>query len=92
MSKRGQWEMDKMLARAVLEDRQMRRKVLGTFAVVMLSMFALGLWGIDEWLAKSVLRFGIYWLLCAMLCLFVMLFALFDLLKSISEEKGRQSD
>ena len=81
--------MDKMVAQAVLNDRRMRRKVLGGFATTMLVMFAVGLWGIDEWLEKSALRFGIYWLLCGGLTIFVMIFAIFDALKVIKEERER---
>ena len=89
MSKRDQWEMDKAVARGILLDRKRRRRTLGGFATVMLGMFALGLWGIDGWLRESPLRFGVYWGLCGLLCLFVMLFALFDALSAIKEERER---
>ncbi|GAA5477514.1 hypothetical protein Hhel01_01000 [Haloferula helveola] len=55
----------------------------------MLAMFAIGLWAIDGWLAESVWRFAIYWLFCAGLAMFVMLFALFDALSVIKEERDR---
>jgi len=84
--------MDKEVARGILLDRKSRRKALGAFASVMLGMFALGLWGIDGWLKESPMRFGIYWALCGLLCLFVMLFALFDALSAIKEERENHSE
>lgn len=89
MSNRQQWEIDKSLARGILLDRKSRRKILGAFATAMLGMLALGLWGIDGWLKQSPLRFGIYWAVCGLLCLFVMLFALYDALAAIKEERER---
>ena len=86
---RQQWEMDKAAAAALLADRGRRRRALGGFAAAMLAMLALGLWGIDGWLEKSLLRFTLYWCGCGVLSLFVMLFALFDALAVIREERGR---
>jgi hypothetical protein len=81
--------MDKAAAAGILRDRGLRRKYLGIFATVMLGMLALGLWGIDDWLSESVARFAIYWLFCGGWCLFVMLFALFDALSVVREERDR---
>lgn len=89
VSNREQWEIDKSVARGILLDRKNRRKMLGGFATVMLGMLAVGLWGIDGWLRESPLRFGIYWGLCGLLCLFVMLFAVYDALAVIKEERNR---
>jgi hypothetical protein len=86
---RDQWEADKAVAGGILADRRSRRKALGGFASVMLGMFALGLWGIDGWLKESPLRFGLYWAVCGLLCLFVMAFALLDALAVIKEERER---
>ncbi|MGB6220943.1 hypothetical protein [Haloferula sp.] len=86
----SQWAVNKGMAEAVLRDRGHRRSVLGTFAFGMLGMLALGLWGIEEWLKESILRFGLYWGACGLLCLFVLLFALFDVLVTIKEERERE--
>lgn len=88
--KRGsQWAVNKGIAEAILSDRGQRRNVLGGFAFAMLGMLALGLWVIDDWLKESILRFGLYWGACGLLCLFVLLFALFDMLATIKEERER---
>jgi hypothetical protein len=88
--KRGsQWAVNKGIAEAILRDRSQRRNVLGGFAFAMLAMLAFGLWGIDDWLKESVLRFGIYWAVCGLLCLFVLLFALFDMLATLKEEREK---
>ena len=81
--------MDKAVARGILTNRPSRRKAMGGVATVMLGMFALGLWGIDGWLRESPLRFGLYWAACGLLCLFVMMFALFDALAVLKEERER---
>ncbi len=83
------WKIWKAVAAGILADRGPRRRALTGFAAALLAMFAVGLWGIDGWLAESIWRFAIYWLLCAGLALFVMLFALFDLLATLREERDR---
>ena len=85
----GQWDVNKGIAEAILRDRMQRRKVLSFFAFLLMGMFALGLWGIEGWLLQSPWRFGLYWGACALLALFVMLFALFDALSVIKEERER---
>jgi hypothetical protein len=47
------------------------------------------LWGIDGWLGQSPLRFIIWWLGCAALTIIIMLFALYDALAVIREERSR---
>lgn len=86
----SQWETNKAIAGGILHDRAQRRKVLGGFAFAMLGMLAFGLWGIDEWLKESILRFGLYWGACGLLCVFVLLFALFDILATLKEERDRR--
>lgn len=85
----AQWELNKAVAAGILHDRVQRRKVLSWFAFGLLGMLALGLWGIDGWLGESLWRFGLYWLACAGLCLFTMLFALLDALLAIREERDK---
>ena len=83
------WEIDKARAAGILRDRRQRRKYLGAFALVMLGLMALGLWGLDEWLSESVMRFAIYWLVSGAWCLVVMLFAVLDGLMTIREERDK---
>lgn len=87
--KSGDWEVNKGIAEGILRDRGQRRKALSWFAFTMLGMFAFGLWGVDGWLRESALRFGLYWIACAGLCLFVLLFALLDVLLTFREERDR---
>jgi len=77
------------ISRAILHDRITRRKWLGSSAFLMLGLFALGLWGIDGWLSQSLTRFGLWWLGVAVLTLVVMLFALYDALAVIREERDQ---
>jgi len=84
-----QWDVNKAAAAGILGDRDQRRRVLAGFALAMMGMVALGMWGIDGWLRGSIWRFGLYWGACGLLCLFVMLFALFDALAVIREERDR---
>jgi hypothetical protein len=84
------WKIWKATAAGILAERRLRRRALSGFAVAMLGMFALGLWGIDGWLAASPWRFALYWVFCAGLAVFVMLFALFDALAVIREERERR--
>ena len=83
------WEDNKLIAMAILGDRAMRRKVLGGAAVAMLAWMAVGIWVIHGWLMESMWRFIIYWALCAGLTFFVMIFALFDMLTAIREEREK---
>jgi hypothetical protein len=87
--KGSQWAVNKGIAEALLRDRGQRRSVLGACAFGMLGMLAFGMWGIDEWLKESILRFGLYWGVCGLWCLFVLLFALFDALATLKEERER---
>jgi hypothetical protein len=78
-----------LLARAILKDRATRRKWLGSAAMLLLVLFSVGLWGIPGWLAGSALRFGLWWLMVAGWTFVVMLFALYDALVAIREERDR---
>lgn len=77
------------IARAILRDRVVRRKVLARLLLLALGMMAAGLWLIDAWLAASVWRFLVWWAACAGLTGFVMLFALYDALAVVREERER---
>ena len=83
------WQDSKLIARAVLRDRAARRKVIGRMLMLALLLMAAGLWWVDGWLAKSVMRFILWWGACAVLTCVVMLFALYDALAVIREERGK---
>jgi MFS family permease len=84
------WDDSKLLARAILQDRASRRKVIGRMLMFALLMLAAGLWLINGWLAESVWRFLLWWAGCAGVVLLVILFALYDSLAVIREERQKR--
>ncbi len=89
MKPASRWNASKGLAKGILHDRALRRKMLGRCAVLLLAVFALGLWVIDGWLMGSMWRFLIWWGACGALAVFVVVFALYDALRVIREETDR---
>lgn len=83
------WEDSKGIARAILRDRAARRKIIGRMLMAALLMMAAGLWLIDGWLAAELWRFVIWWGACAGLTCIVMLFAVYDALAVVREERDR---
>ena len=83
------WSDSKLVARAILHDRAARRKVIGRILLVALGMIAIGLWAIDGWLADNPWAFLAWWGGVALLTLLVMLFALYDALAVIREERDK---
>jgi len=77
------------LSRAILYDRDTRRRGLGSSALLMLALFAAGLWLVDDWISVSPMRFAAWWLGVAMWTMVVMLFSLFDALAAIREERDK---
>lgn len=80
------------IAKAILHDRTTRRRLLARSLLLSLALMAIGLWLIDAWLKSGVLRFALWWGSCAMVTIFVMLFALYDALAVIREEKAKLKD
>jgi polyferredoxin len=85
----GWWWSSVVMASAILHDRGMRRRVLSSFLVLLLMVFAGGLWVFDRWLSASPLRFVIWLGGCGLLALFVFAFALVDAMAVIREERER---
>lgn len=83
------WASDKRLARAILHDRAARRKLIGRMLWFALALMAAGLWWIDGWLARNLWRFLLWWGACALVTAMVMLFALYDALAVIREEREK---
>lgn len=83
------WKDSKGLARMILRDRAARRKVTGRLLLGVLLWIAAGRWLVDGWLAESAWRFLAWWGACALMTLVVMLFALYDALAVIREEREK---
>jgi peptidoglycan biosynthesis protein MviN/MurJ (putative lipid II flippase) len=83
------WNDCKGIARAILHDRAARRKVIARMVLLALLVMAAGLWLVDDWLASSAWLFLLWWAGCAVLTCVVMLFALYDALAVIREERER---
>lgn len=77
------------LARMILRDREQRRRLLFQMLLFALGLMAVGLWGIDGWLESSPLRFLIWWAICAIVTCAVIVFALYDVLAVVREERSR---
>lgn len=74
------------ISRGILHDREERRRFMGKFTLFLLGYFAFGLWAIDGWLEKSILRMSLYWLVCGIMAVMLMLFAMYDALRAMREE------
>lgn len=87
----SRWSENKGLARAILQDRTMRRRVINRFLLLLLIVFSLGLWGIDGWLQEKghLWRFLLYWGGCGALTVFLLILAIYDALAVIREERDR---
>ena len=88
----GSWNSSTDLARAILHHRRVRRKWMVGMMMVPVLMLAIGLWGINGWLMESPLRFLLWWGGCAMATIVVMIFAVYDALAVIREERGQRRD
>ncbi len=84
------WRASTGLARAILHDRGERRKWLGRMVLVPLGMMAVGLWGISGWIWESPWRVLFWWGGCAAATGVVLLFALYDALAVIREERAKR--
>lgn len=83
------WTDNKMIARAILSDRAARRRVMARMLLFVLGWMAAGLWLIDRWLAENLWYFLCWWAFCALATLVLMLFALYDALAVIREEREK---
>lgn len=83
------WNDSKLLARAILHDRAARRKVIGRMLLLALMLMAAGIWLVADWLAENPWRFLLWWGACALITAMVMLFALYDALAVIREEREK---
>jgi hypothetical protein len=83
------WSDSKGLARAILRDRGERRKWLGRLTLFPLGMLGAGLWLLDGWIWQTPWRVLFWWGGCAAATCVVLLFALYDALAVIREERDK---
>jgi polyferredoxin len=86
------WNDSKKIACGILRDRSARRQWLGAFLIISLGMIAAGVWVLDAWLASGPLVFLLWWGACALLTFFTLLFAVYDGLAAVKEEKAKGRD
>ncbi len=82
------WESSKAIAKGILRDRTMRRRWIGRWLLITLVWMAVGLWGIEAWLAEEAVRFLLWWGACGVLAVGLMIFALYDSVSVVREERG----
>lgn len=83
----GDWESSKGIAKAILHDRGMRRKWLARWLMLTIAWLATGLWVIDAWLGDEAWRFLLWWGACAVMACMLVVFALYDALAVVKEER-----
>lgn len=86
------WNDSTSLARAILRDRSERRKWLFYMILLPLGMMAVGLWVIGDWIWESPWRVLFWWGGCAIATGMVLLFALYDALLVLREERDKVGD
>jgi hypothetical protein len=86
MKKNGYISTCLMLAKGILYDRSLRRKMMTQLVIFLLVIVAIGSWVIDDWLRDGVIRFVIFWGLVSLYTLFIMLMAFYDMLKVMRGE------
>jgi hypothetical protein len=92
MGNAGDWELSKTLAKVILHDRSQRRKWLGRWLLVTMAWMAVGLWVIDGLLSKNALMFVLWWAFCFILACVLVMFALYDGLAVMREERGQSNE
>lgn len=87
---KGDWQADKVVAKAMLSDRGMRRKALAFILIIDLILLSTGLWVIDGWLGEGMVRFLLWWSAIGLVTIWLLLFAIYDALISIQEVKNKR--
>lgn len=87
--KSSSWSDSTGLARAILHDRVERRKWLARMVLIPLVMLGLGIWVLDQWIWESPWRVLCWWGACTLATLVVIIFALYDGLAVIREERSK---
>lgn len=89
MGNAGDWDLSKALARSILRDRGQRRKWLARWLLLTMAWMAVGLWVVDGWLGGEMWRFVAWWGICGVLACVLMVFALYDALAVVREEREK---
>lgn len=89
MKQSGWWQMSLAIASVTLADRSKRRRFISGFLAVIIVLFAMGNWVIDEWLMRGIWRMLLFWGFLGAMCLFLVLMAVFDALAVIGEERSK---
>jgi len=76
-----------IIAKGILHDRRLRRKMLFQILIVLLLGVFVGHWLIDDWLAQGLWRFLFWWGGVSFLTVFILLFAFYDALRAVQEER-----
>lgn len=79
------------VARGILHERALRRKMMMQLGIVLICLTAAGLYWIDSWLAMSPWRFAIFWLAVLAYTSLLLLFCLYDMLRVIREEHDEEN-
>ena len=85
----GLVQMSLAIAAVTLADRKKRRKFISGLLLLIIGVFVVGNWPLDSWIERSLWRMLFWWDGCAVLCLLLVLFAAFDALAVIGEEKRK---
>lgn len=82
------WQDSTAIAKAILHDRKQRRLLGLKLLSVIIVLFALGVFLLEDWLDSSVLFFLFYWGAIFLFVSFLMLLAIYDALRCIQEVKS----
>lgn len=83
------WQMSLAIAAVTLADRQKRRRFINGLLAFIVGYCVLGTWPLDSWLSQGAWRMVLFWGFLGVLCIFLMLFGLFDALAVIAEERKK---
>lgn len=81
------WDSSKDIAKAILRDRTLRRRWVLRLVMVTVGWIFVGLWLIDGWLAGNPWRFIIWWGICGVMAVMLMIFSLYDSVAVVREER-----
>ena len=71
----------------ILHTRKLRRKMLLQLLILLAVIVALGSWPLAGWLGGNIWLFTIWWGICTLYGLMVILLAVYDMLAVVQEER-----
>lgn len=75
----------------ILRSRSRRRRFVVHICIVVIVLLALGVFVLDGWLGQSMKLLSLYWGVVFMLTCLIMVLALYDMRRVITEEKAAHS-